>query len=78
MPARQAAELLPALARRTLASQAVMLSAPEWPRVPDCLRRADSESLYVALDSANPAVGLPIRSEAAPGAKALTRMTFIA
>jgi conjugative relaxase-like TrwC/TraI family protein len=47
MTAREAAELLPALAGQALASQALMLSAPEWPRVPDCLRRASGESLYV-------------------------------
>jgi TrwC relaxase/AAA domain len=26
--------------------QVVLLSAPEWPRVPDCLRRADGESVF--------------------------------
>jgi TrwC relaxase/AAA domain len=47
MSAADAAALLPELARRALATQAVMLSAPEWPRVPDCLRRACGESVYV-------------------------------
>ena len=47
MSAPAAAALLPALARRALASEAVALSAPEWPRVPDCLRRASGESLYI-------------------------------
>ncbi len=46
MTAPQAAALLPALARQALATEAVMLSAPEWPRVPDSLRRASGESLY--------------------------------
>ena len=47
MSAPDAAALLPALARQALASEAVALSAPEWPRVPDCLRRACGESLYI-------------------------------
>jgi conjugative relaxase-like TrwC/TraI family protein len=47
MSAADAVRLLPELARRALATQAVMLSAPEWPRVPDCLRRACGESVYV-------------------------------
>jgi flagellar biosynthesis GTPase FlhF len=46
MSAPDAAALLPALARQALASEAIALSAPEWPRVPDCLRRASGESLY--------------------------------
>ena len=48
MSRQGAATLLPALAHRALTTEAVMLSAPEWPRVPDCLRRADGESLGVA------------------------------
>jgi conjugative relaxase-like TrwC/TraI family protein len=47
MSAPQAAALLPALARQALASEAVALAAPEWPRVPDCLRRASGESRYI-------------------------------
>jgi hypothetical protein len=47
MSAPEAATLVPALARQALASQAVALAAPEWPRVPDCLRRASGESLYI-------------------------------
>ena len=47
MSAADAAALLPALARQALANEAVLLSAPEWPRVPDCLRRASGESVYV-------------------------------
>ena len=46
MTAHDAAALLPVLARQALAEQAIVLSAPEWPRVPDCLRRASGESLY--------------------------------
>jgi conjugative relaxase-like TrwC/TraI family protein len=46
MSAPDAAALLPALARQALAGEAVALSAPEWLRVPDCLRRASGESLY--------------------------------
>jgi len=46
MSAPAAAALLPALARQALAGEAVALSAPEWPRVADCLRRASDESLY--------------------------------
>jgi conjugative relaxase-like TrwC/TraI family protein len=47
MSAADAAGLLPALARRALAGEAVLLSAPQWPTVPDCLRRASGESVYV-------------------------------
>src|SRR5206468_4145365 len=47
MSAGGAAGLLPALARQALAGEAVLLSAPEWPRVPDCLRRASGENVYV-------------------------------
>src|SRR5258708_34641981 len=47
MDPEPAAALLPELARRALATDAIMLSAPEGPRVPDCLRRASGESLYV-------------------------------
>jgi conjugative relaxase-like TrwC/TraI family protein len=47
MSAADAARLLRELARRALATEAVVLSAPEWPRVPDCLRRACGESVYV-------------------------------
>ena len=45
-----AASLLPALADRALAGEAgeevLTLEAPEWPRVPDALRRADGRSVY--------------------------------
>ena len=47
MSPADAAALLPELARQALAEHAIVLSAPEWPRVPDSLRRADRESLYV-------------------------------
>jgi conjugative relaxase-like TrwC/TraI family protein len=47
MPAGEAAALLPALARQALATEAVPLAAPEWPRVPDSLRRASGESMYI-------------------------------
>jgi conjugative relaxase-like TrwC/TraI family protein len=47
MSAPVVAALLPALARQALATEAVALSAPEWPRVPDCLRRASGESRYI-------------------------------
>ena len=47
MSAADAAALLPALARQALADEAVLLSAPEWPKVPGCLRRASGESVYV-------------------------------
>ena len=56
------ARLLPDLARRALATEAVLLSAPKWPRVPDCLRRG----WHVPTDmeyrpSARPATGGPGR-----------------
>src|SRR5260221_13594662 len=42
--------MLEALAGRALAGEAgeevLQLDAPEWPRVPDSLRRADGESIY--------------------------------
>jgi hypothetical protein len=45
-----AAELLPALADRVLAGgageQVMALEAPEWPRVPEALRRADGRSVF--------------------------------
>ena len=47
MSAADAAALLPALARQALVQEAVLLSAPEWPKVPGCLRRASGESVYV-------------------------------
>lgn len=44
--------MLEALAGRALAGEAgeevLQLDAPEWPRVPDSLRRADGESIYRA------------------------------
>ena len=63
MTAADAAALLPALARRALATEAVMLSAPEWPRVPDCLRRASGESLYVPHGAARYATGAQLTLE---------------
>jgi len=45
-----AAAILPALAQRVLAGGAgetvLALEAPEWPRVPEALRRADGRSIY--------------------------------
>ena len=64
MTAEQAAGLLPALARRALAGQAIALSAPEWPRVPDCLRRADGESLYLPHGAARYTTGAQLDLEA--------------
>ena len=47
---RAAATLLTGLADQVLAGaageQVLMLEAPEWPRVPDSLRRADGRSIY--------------------------------
>ncbi len=63
MSRHDAAILLPALARRALAAEAVMLSAPEWPRVPDCLRRADGESLYVPHGAAHYTTGAQLDLE---------------
>jgi hypothetical protein len=48
MSAADAAALLPALARQALAKEAVLLSAPEWPKVPGCLRRASGEHVRPA------------------------------
>ena len=65
MTQQDAAALLPALARQALAGEgnAVMLSAPEWPRVPDCLRRASGESLYVPHGAARYATGAQLTLE---------------
>ena len=65
MTQQDAAELLPALARQALAGagNAVMLSAPEWPQVPDCLRRASGESLYVPHGAARYATGAQLTLE---------------
>ena len=64
MAAQDAAALLPALARQAVAEQAIMLSAPEWPRVPDCLRRASGESWYVPHGAARYATGAQLDMEA--------------
>jgi conjugative relaxase-like TrwC/TraI family protein len=63
MSADNAAALLPALARQTLAAEAVMLSAPEWPVVPDFLRRASGESLYVPHGAGRYATGAQLTME---------------
>ena len=63
MTAPQAAALLPALARQALATEAVMLSAPEWPRVPDSLRRASGESLYTPHGAARYATSAQLTLE---------------
>ena len=63
MSTPDAAALLPALARRALAGEAVMLSAPEWPQVPDCLRRASGESLYIPHGAARYATGAQLSLE---------------
>ena len=63
MSRQGAATLLPALAHRALTTEAVMLSAPEWPRVPDCLRRADGESLYVPHGAARYTTGAQLDLE---------------
>jgi len=59
----QAAALLPALARQALAANAVMLAPPEWPRVPDCLRRASGESLYIPHGAARYATSAQLTLE---------------
>ncbi|HVB44053.1 MAG TPA: MobF family relaxase [Streptosporangiaceae bacterium] len=63
MSHHDAATLLPALARRALAAEAVMLSAPEWPRVPDSLRRASGESLYIPHGAARYTTGAQLDLE---------------
>jgi conjugative relaxase-like TrwC/TraI family protein len=63
MRASDAARLLPELARRALACEAVCLSAPEWPRVPDCLRRASGESVYVPHGASRYATGAQLVME---------------
>ena len=64
MTAPAAAALLPALARQALASQAILLSAPEWPRVPDALRRASGESVYTPHGAARYTTGAQLDLEA--------------
>jgi hypothetical protein len=63
MTAPDAAALLPALARQALATDAVLLSAPEWPAVPDSLRRASGESLYIPHGAARYATGAQLDLE---------------
>jgi conjugative relaxase-like TrwC/TraI family protein len=63
MSAPEAARLLPELARRALATEAVMLSAPEWPLVPDCLRRASGESVYVPHGASRYSTGAQLAME---------------
>jgi TrwC relaxase/AAA domain len=63
MSPQDAAVLLPALARQALATEAVMLSAPEWPPVPDCLRRASGESLYIPHGATRYATGAQLTLE---------------
>jgi hypothetical protein len=63
MSAPEAARLLPELARRALATEAVMLSAPEWSQVPDCLRRASGESVYVPHGASRYATGAQLAME---------------
>jgi hypothetical protein len=63
MTRQDAAALLPGLARQALATEAVLLAAPEWPRVPDCLRRASGESLYVPHGAARYATGAQLDME---------------
>jgi len=63
MSAEAAAALLPVLAKRALATEAVMLSAPEWPQVPDCLRRASGESRYVPHGATRYATGMQLTME---------------
>ena len=63
MSAPDAAALLPVLAHKALAEEAVMLSAPEWPQVPDCLRRASGESLYIPHGAARYATGAQLTME---------------
>ena len=64
MAGADAAALLPALARRALGGHAIVLSAPEWPRVPDCLRRASGESVYVPHGAARYCTGAQLDLEA--------------
>jgi hypothetical protein len=63
MTAAQAAALLPSLARQALATEAVMLAAPEWPRVPDTLRRASGESVYTPHGAARYATSVQLTLE---------------
>src|ERR1019366_4715624 len=63
MTADAAATLLPVMAKRALATGATMLSAPEWPQVPDCLRRASGESRYVPHGAARYATGVQLTME---------------
>lgn len=63
MAPQDAAGLLPELARRALATEAVMLAAPEWPRVPDSLRRASGECTYVPHGATRYATGAQLALE---------------
>ena len=63
MTAQDAGALLPELARRALATEAVMLAAPEWPRVPDSLVRASGESMYAPHGATRYATGAQLALE---------------
>jgi hypothetical protein len=63
MTPQDAAALLPGLARQALAAEAILLAAPEWPRVPDSLRRASGESLYLPRGAARYATGAQLTLE---------------
>ncbi|HUZ50910.1 MAG TPA: MobF family relaxase, partial [Streptosporangiaceae bacterium] len=64
MSPQDAAALLPDLARQALATEAILLAAPEWPRVPDTLRRASGESLYIPHGATRYATGAQLDLEA--------------
>jgi AAA domain-containing protein len=51
------------MAKRALATEAVMLSAPEWPQVPGCLRRASGESRYIPHGAARYATAAQLTME---------------
>ena len=61
-----AAALLPGLTDRVLAGEAgavVMLEAPEWPRVPDSLRRRNGESVFTPHQAERYAAEAQIQTE---------------
>jgi hypothetical protein len=76
MDDRAAAALLPALADRVLAGEAgrvVMLEAPEWPQVPDCLRRSNGESMFTQHHGERYATGAQLDMEERITARASKR-----
>ena len=62
-PAAMLMDLTGRALRGEAGDQVIRLDAPEWPRVPDSLRRADGESIYTAHGSARYATASQLAME---------------